>query len=52
MVSMRMRSRLVVVFDELANQIVEMILAEGDEVIETFVLDGLNKTFNSGIQVG
>ena len=39
-------------FDKLANQIVEMILAEGDEVIETIVLDGLTKTFNSGIQIG
>ena len=52
MVSIGVRSRLVVMVDELANQIVEMILAEGDEMVETFGLDGLNKTFNSGIQIG
>ena len=49
---MRMRSRLVVVVDEHANQIIEMIVAEGDEMVEAFGLDGLNKTFDPCIQIG
>ena len=51
MVSMRVRSRFVVVLDKFANQVVEMILAEGNEMVEAFGLNGLNKSFDPGVQI-
>ena len=52
MVSMRVRSRFVVVLDKFANQVIEMILAEGNEMVEAFRLDGLNETFDTGVEIG
>ena len=52
MVSVGVRTGLVVMVDELANQIVEMILAEGDEMVETFGLDGLDESLDPCIQIG
>ena len=51
MVSMRVRARFVVVLDKFANQVVEMILAEGNEMVEAFGLNGLNKSFDPGVQI-
>ena len=52
MASVGVRTGLVVMVDELANQIVEVVLAEGDEMVETFVLDGLDESLDPGIQIG
>ena len=52
MVSVGVRSRLVVVLDELTNQIVEVVFAEGDEMVETFGLDGLDESLDPCIQIG
>ena len=52
MVSMRVRSRFVVVLDKFANQVIEMILAEGNEMVEAFRLDGLNETFDTSVEIG
>ena len=41
MVSMRVRAGLVIVLYEFTNQVVEMILAEGNEMVEAFRLDGV-----------
>ena len=51
-VSVRMWAGLVVVLREFANQIIEVILAEGDKVIEAFGLDCLNETFDLCVQIG
>ena len=42
MVSIGVRTGLVVIVGELANQIVEVVFAEGDEMVETFDLSGLD----------
>ena len=52
MVSMGVRTRFVIVLDKFANQVVEMSLAEGNEMVETFGLDRLHKTFDSGVEIG
>ena len=52
MVSMRVRAGLVIVLYEFTNQVVEMILAEGNEMVEAFRLDGLNETFDTGVEIG
>ena len=52
MVSMEVRARFVIVLDKFANQVVEMILAEGNKMVETFGLDRLHKTFDSGVEIG
>ena len=52
MVSMGVRPRLVVVFDKFANQLVEMILAKSNKMVETFGLDCLHKTFDPGAEIG
>ena len=52
MVSMGMRPRFVIVLDKFANQVVKMILAEGNKMIETFGLDRLHKTFDPGVEIG
>ena len=52
MVSMRVRARLVIVLYEFTNQVVEMILAEGNEMVEAFGLNGLNKSFDPGVEIG
>ena len=49
---MGVRSRFVIVLDKFANQVVEMILAEGNEMVETFGLDCLHKTFDPGVEIG
>lgn len=38
--------------DELRDEMVEMILAERNEMVEAFGLDRLHKSFDPGIQVG
>ena len=52
MVSIGVRARLVVVLYEFANQVIEMILAEGNEMVEAFSLYHLNKTFHPGVEIG
>ena len=52
MVSIGVRSRLVVMVDELANRIVEVVFAEGNEMVETFGLDGLDESLDPCIQIG
>ena len=49
---MGVRSRIVIVFDKFANQVVEMILTKSNEMVETFGLDRLHKTFDSGVEIG
>ena len=46
-----MRTLGVVVLDVLCNQIVEVLLAEHDEVIQRFLLQALNEPFDVGLQV-
>ena len=52
MVSMGMRPSFVVVLDKFANQVVEMILAKSNKMVEIFGLDRLNKTFHPGVEIG
>ena len=51
-VSTGMGASLVVVLGEFGHEVVEMILAEGDEMVEAFRLDHLNKSLDPGIEVG
>ena len=51
-VSIGVRTRLVVVNNEFANQVIEIILAERYEMAEAFRLDRLYESFDPGIQVG
>ena len=46
-----MRSLRVVIVHELANQVVEVPLPEGDEVVQAFLLQRLNEALGIGIEV-
>jgi hypothetical protein len=52
MVSMRARPRFVIVLDKFTNQVVEMILTKSNEMVETFSLDRLHKSFHPGVEIG
>ena len=51
-VSIRVRTGFIVMLDELRDEMVEMIPAEGNEMVEAFSLDRLYKSLDPGIQVG
>ena len=52
MVSKGVRPRFVIVLDKFANQVVKMILAKSNKMVETFGLDRLHKTFDPGVEIG
>jgi hypothetical protein len=51
-ISCLMRPLFVVMLEPLGHQVVEMPLAENHKVIETLLLDRLNKPLHVGVRVG
>ncbi len=52
MPSFRVRPMLVVVFHELIDDVIEMPLAEQDELVEAFMFDRLDEPLNPSVQIG
>jgi len=46
-----MGAMLVVINNELGDEIIQMSFAEGDEMIQAFVLDRLHESFDSSIEI-
>ncbi len=52
MFSCTVRSMFVVIINKFRNKIIEMCLAECDEMVQGFVFNRLHKPFDPGIQIG
>jgi len=50
--SRAVRSMFVVIINEFRNKIIEMHLAESDEMVQGFVFNRLHKPLDPGIQIG